>query len=357
MKILHLIQKPQNRGAETFACQLANHQIELGHEVMIISIFTGIAELPWRNEIISIQGSTSNRFFDFSAWKQLANYIEEFKPDIIQANAGDTLKYAIFSKLFFKWKTPIVFRNASEVGRYLSSNYQKIFNRFLYERLDGVISVSHASKKDLLRHFPFLVNLTQVIPIGLEEKLNIEVISLKPEGKQHIVHVGGFSFEKNHQGLISIFQKVLNANDQTHLHLVGDGPLRLEIENLVKERKLEDKVSFYGFVNNPLSYIKSADVLILPSKIEGLPGVLLEAMYCKTPVVAYDVGGISEIVSNRTGSLIKKGEEELFAAAIQENLVNPNIQKINFAFEQVCEHYMNSEISENFTAFYKDLQR
>lgn len=357
MKILHLIQKPQNRGAETFACQLANHQVEQGHEVMVIAIFPGDAELPWKKEITSLQGSTSNRFFDFSAWKKLSDHIHKFQPDIIQANAGDTLKYAIFSKLLFKWETPVVFRNASEVGRYFNSDFQKRFNKFLYTRLDGVISVSNASKKDLLKHFSFLGNLTQVIPIGLEEKPNIDTVPLKPEGRQHIVHVGGFSFEKNHQGLISIFQKVLKVNAKAHLHLVGGGPLRSEIENLVKERNLEDKVSFYGFVNNPLSYIKSADVLILPSIIEGLPGVLLEAMYCKTPVVAYDVGGISEIVSNRTGSLIKKGEEESFATAIQENLVNPAAQKINFAFEQVCEHYMNSEISRKFSAFYKDLQK
>lgn len=355
MKILHLIQKPQNRGAETFACQLGNHQVSQGHEVKMVSVFSGEGDLPWNKEISSLDASEKNRFFDLAAWKKLKEYIEEFQPEIVQANSGDTLKYAVFSKVFFGWKTPIVFRNASEVGRYLNSNFQKVFNRFLYKRVDGVISVSHASKKDLLDHFPFLQDRTQVIPIGLEEKPNIEAVALKPEGKHNIVHVGGFSFEKNHRGLISIFQKVIKVNPKAHLHLVGDGPLRSEIEDLVNERNLENNVTFYGFVNNPLSFIKSADVLVLPSIIEGLPGVLLEAMYCKTPVVAYNVGGISEIVSDKTGSLIASGDEEAFAGALQESLLMPDQGKIDFACEQVCNDYMNEEISQKFLKAYQDI--
>ena len=354
MKILHLIQKPQNRGAETFACQLGNHQVTQGHEVKMVSVFSGETDLPWNKGISSLDASEKNRFFDLAAWKKLKEYIKEFQPDIVQANSGDTLKYAVLSKLLFHWNVPIVFRNASEVGRYLNSNFQKQFNKLLYKNVDAVISVSAASKKDLINHFLFLKDRTQVIPIGLEEKIDIEPVPLQPEGVRHVVHVGGFSFEKNHQGLMNIFQKVLRETP-THLHLVGDGPLRSEIENLVKEKQLVDKVSFYGFVNNPLSYIKSADVLVLPSIIEGLPGVLLEAMYCKTPVVAYNVGGISEIVSDKTGSLIAKGDEEAFAGALQESLLTPDQDKIDFAFEQVCKDYMNEEISQKFLNAYKDI--
>jgi len=357
MKILHLIQKPQNRGAEIFTCQLSNHLVELGHQVKIVTLFEGEAILPFHGAITSLKATSNNRFLDVSAWKKLAGIVKEFNPDIIQANAGDTLKYAVFSKKLFGWKNPVISRNASEVGRYLKSPIQKSLNSFFYKNVEFVISVSRASEKDILNHFPFLSGKTAMIPVGLENISKIEEIRLKPEDSQHIVHVGGFSFEKNHSGLLRIFQSVLKSKLNVHLHLVGDGPLKAEIEEEVEKMNLRQNITFYGFVNNPLSYIKAADVLVLPSIIEGLPGVLLEAMLCKTPVVAYNVGGISEIVSSQTGNLIEKDDEPGFVKAILETLENPNMDQIESAYKLVIKEYMNEEIALKFVEVYKAVRK
>ncbi|MBZ9631484.1 glycosyltransferase [Salegentibacter sp. LM13S] len=352
MKILHLIQKPQHRGAETFTCQLAKHQKDLGLQVKIASIFKGDANLNWEDEIINLGGNPNSRFIDYKAWRNLNQLIKDFKPDFIQANAGDTLKYAVFSKNIFGWKTPIVFRNASEVGRYLKSSLQKKLNLYLYKNIAGVASVSQASKTDLLSHFPFLKDKTRVIPIGLEEKELHNSFEFKPNLFKHIVHVGGFSFEKNHKGLLNIF-KIINSNKKNvKLHLIGDGPLREEIEILVKNEGLTNEVKFYGFVNNPLDYISAADVLVLPSIIEGLPGVLLEAMYCRTPVVAYDVGGIKEIVDEKTGALIKQGDESAFALALTKSIEEPNLEQIQNAYNYVTREFVNFKIAERFVELY-----
>lgn len=353
MKILHLIHKPQNRGAETFACQLAAHQKQNSLTIKIIAVYPGSADLPWDDTIENLQGK-EEAIIDWKAWKRLAIIVKDFQPDILQANSGDTLKYAVFSKGMFGWKTPIVVRNASEVGRYLKSGLQKQLNSFLYRNVTGVASVSKASEKDLLVHFPFLKGKIWVIPVGLERK-NPNPIRLLPNNKKHIIHVGGFSFEKNHKGLISIFKKVLDSSPHTHLHLIGDGRLRPEIEELVKQKELQESVTFYGFVNNPLDYIISADVLVLPSIIEGLPGVLLEAMYCKTAVVAYNVGGISEIMSAKTGILINQNDEKAFVEAVNESLGQNNIDQIENAYKLVSENYMNEKLADEFLKFYRDV--
>ena len=131
----------------------------------------------------------------------------------------------------------------------------------------------------------------------METISEIKEVVLKPEDCQHIVHVGGFTFVKNYEGVLRIFQFLVNSNQNVHLHLIGDGPLLPKIENDVNKMKLNSKITFYGFVNNTLSLIKSSKMyLFFPSIIEGLPAVILEAMYCEIPVVAYNVGGISEIV-------------------------------------------------------------
>lgn len=355
MRILHLIHKIQNRGAETFTCQLSNHLIRLGHEVKIVALYDGSSSLPFKGKIQVLNNTKSNRFLDIKSWKKLANIIADFQPDVVQSNAGDTLKYAIFSKKIFNWKQPIIFRNASEVGRYLKSPVQKAFNWYLYKNVDWVISVSEASKNDIIGHFPFLRNKAEVIGVGLEPMDQSKLKKLLPQDNKHIVHVGGFTFEKNHKELIEIFQSVLKKQPCTHLHLLGDGPLKSEIIEIIKTKGIKNNITFYGFVPDPLNYIHAADVLVLPSIIEGLPGVILEAMICKSPVVAFNVGGISEILTSKTGSLIKPGNNEAFSNAILTVLnENPRYQ-IEEAYNLVTSKFMNSNLALNFVKTYEKL--
>lgn len=355
MKILQVIHKIQNRGAETFACQLSNHLIHMGNNVKMVSLFDGNAILPYNGNIISIKSSPNFGILNLIRLKKLSDIIKDFQPDIIQVNSGDTLKFTVLSKIIFKWDFPIVSRNASEVGKYLKSPLQIYLNGLLYKQVKKVISVSKKSEYDILKIFPFLRGTTEVIPIGLENVKEIPLKDLSPAHKKHVIHVGGYSFEKNHLGLLRIFQKVLQKDSNVHLHLIGDGILKQEIEKEVKNKKLADKITFYGFVNDPLTYIKSADIIILPSIIEGLPGVLLEAMYCKTPVVAYDVGGISEIVNIKTGTLIEKNHEESFANAILNSLRRKNEDQISLAHKMVLDQYMNTHIAERFLEAYRKL--
>jgi L-malate glycosyltransferase len=357
LRILQLIQRPQERGAEIFTCQLSTHLVELGHEVKIVAIFEGVANLPFNGNILTLEASTKNRFFDIPAWKKLAYIVQEFSPELIQANAGDTLKYAVFSKIMYRWKVPIVFRNASEIGKYLNSSIQKKINEYLFRKVDKVISVSVLSKNDIIKQFPFLEKKVEVIPIGLEDETEFELIELLPQNKKHIIHIGGFTFEKNHEGLLQIFQMAKRLNNNIHLHLLGDGPLKDSIEKRVIDLNLKNYVSFYGFVNNPLSYLRAADILVLPSKIEGLPGVLLESMQSKTPVIAYNVGGISEIINEQSGCLIHSGDKKSFAQSIINILQAPNDDQIKCAYELVQSSYNNKDITLKFVNSYKKLVR
>jgi len=360
MKILHLIQKPQNRGAETFASQLANHQKAEGNIVKIVSVFDGTANLPWKEPIESLHASHRFRFTDIKAWKNLNNIINEFNPDLVQANAGDTLKYAVFSKKLYGWEHPIFFRNASEVGRYLKSPFQKKFNSFLYKNVDYVISVSRASEIDILKNFRFLKGKTEVIPVGLETIPKIDEAKLEPENCKHIIHVGGFSFEKNHEALIRIFEKTSASIQNVHLHLIGDGPLRSKIESIVKVKGLASKITFHGFIDEPLPYIKAADILVLSSIIEGLPAVILEAMYCETAVIAYGVGGIKEIVlPGKTGKIIEKNDEIGFVRALIEKLrkVPNGDPEIIQAKKMVSDKFSNDFIATQFLQCYQQVRK
>lgn len=360
MKVLQLIQKPQPRGAETFAAQLSKKLVELGLASDIIAVFDSSDSHKYNNLYQLLGANSKARLWDKQGWKKLAAIIEEQKPDIIQANAGDTLKYAVFSKLFFKWKQPIVFRNASTLSSYIKNPFQKIYNGFLYKKTDAIASVSEHSKNDLLSLYPSLKPRTYTIPIGLDEKKLVgNPFPVNQMDQVNLVHVGGFSFEKNHTRLLYIFSDLLKKQQHVHLWLVGDGPLRLSIVKQVNEMGLQSHVHFTGFVNNPLDYIANAQALLLPSIIEGLPGVILEAMLYETPVIAYNVGGIREIVKpGLTGWLIEPGNEKAFANAIEKVMFLEEAEKNNIiqkARDLVESEFMNMHIATKFAHLYKQV--
>lgn len=354
MIIFQLIQKSQLRGAEIFAAQLSQHLERAGHEVFLISIFPAHDNLPFDGKRIELNRPISKRWFDVKGWKALNDLIKYHKPAIIQCNAGDTLKFAVCSKLLYKWKTPIIVRNASMVSQYIKNPLIKTINRWLYKKVDAIISVSKHSKDDINELFPETKKKTSVIPIGVELK-SIENVNWLGNNNSslNIIHVGGFTFEKNHEGLLRIFKLFLEKQSDAHLHLLGEGPKRKEIEEISKQLGLQDNITFYGWVTNPMDYICKADMLLLPSIIEGLPGVILEAMVCKTPVIAYNVGGISEIVQqNETGFLINKDDEKSFALSMEQALL-PSVKRITQnAYDKVIQDYNNQSIAQQFESAY-----
>lgn len=360
MTILHLVQKPQLRGAEMFASQLATHLNEKGHKCILVFVFPGSAPLPFTGETKHLNGSPGKRFWDIKAWRNLAKLIKEEQPDIIQANAGDTLKYAVLSKLYFKWKQPIVFRNASTISLYIKTAPAKMLNGFFFRYASKIVSVSSTSATDFAKLFPQFKERIVKVPIGIEETDFKGENPIQGVSKPVLVHVGGFTYEKNHIRLIEIFETIHKKQPGASLHLVGSGPLQTQIEELVKQKGLQQQVQLYGFRNDAMQFIKNADVLLLPSIIEGLPGVILEAFYCKTPVVAYDVGGIGEVViNNKTGYLVPKGNEEMFADSVLAALDKTpgNGQLMQNAWQLVMNEYLNKSIAGKFLAVYESIKK
>ena len=109
-----------------FAAQLSHHLEDLGHKVYVISLFEGNNELPFLGEKIRMDRPINKRWNDYKGWKELAILIDKYKPEVIQCNAGDTLKYAVLSKKIFKWKQPIIARNASMVSLYIKNPITKL---------------------------------------------------------------------------------------------------------------------------------------------------------------------------------------------------------------------------------------
>ena len=344
MNIIQLIQKKQLRGAETFALQLSREFVKRGHKVKIVVLQDGEVELDFPDvEVLHINAKS---LFDLKSFKKLATIIRNFKPDWIQANAGDTMRYAVLSRIVYGWKSPIIFRNASVVSQYIKNPIKKFYYSFLLKQVNNIISVSDVSMRDYIQMFPFMKNKIQMIPIGIETEELDKVMGYQgvgvsgcPEG-DYILHVGGFTFEKNHEGLLRIFQRLLKRRPDLQLVLAGDGPLFSSIQEKVKALGLASNVHLLGRRTDVAALMKHAKMVVLPSIIEGLPGVLLEAMYCRVPVIANNVGAIPDLLADRRGVVVEKGDEESFANAILHQFEQPKSEAhLDGVRNYVREHY------------------
>ena len=120
----------------------------------------------------------------------------------------------------------------------------------------------------------------------------------------------------------------------------------------VKQYGLEAAVGFRGHVSDVAPELAACDILILPSKAEGVPLILLEALACSRPVVASAVGGIPEVVTAATGILVAPGRGEIrrFADAIQLLMENPELgRKLGENGRAlVCQNYDRRRSTEEY---------
>lgn len=196
----------------------------------------------------------------------------------------------------------------------------------------------------------------EVIPNALDKERimlmdSVSAISSSP-GMRRIVAVGRMTYEKGHDLLIQACARVLPAHSEWRLELVGDGPLRGLLEQQAEQSGIGRQVHFHGQLKNPFSVVKSADLFVLPSRVEGFPNVLLEAMGLGVAVVSFDcASGPSELIAPQVSGLLVPTEDvDALAAAMQSLMVDPE-RRATIAAEacRIRERYSESEIMSEWS--------
>ncbi len=130
--------------------------------------------------------------------------------------------------------------------------------------------------------------------------------------------------QKGHTVLLNALAKVAAKHPHLHLLIAGDGELRRDLEDQVREVRLEGRVHFLGTRKDIPDLLSASDSFVLPSLWEGMPMALIEAMASGLPVVATDVSGTREVmVHGETGLMVPPGDPEKLAQAIDQILSNP----------------------------------
>jgi teichuronic acid biosynthesis glycosyltransferase TuaC len=208
----------------------------------------------------------------------------------------------------------------SDINYFPSFKLIRPMIRWTLAHADRIIAVS-AFLKDAMVSLGANPDKIRVIPNGVDADLfrpmsrdearsNLNL----PPGMLLLVSVGALIRLKGHQSLIRAFGKIAQRHPQWKLYILGEGPLRSELESLVCELNLQHRVYLPGkWPNEELPHwFNAAEVSLLMSEREGWPNVLTESLACGTPVVATRVGGVPEILhSPELGILVDQNVESI----------------------------------------------
>ena len=224
-----------------------------------------------------------------------------------------------------------------------SKNSDSYIAKYLCRKSSLILANSHASKALLVEKFNLDQNKIQVIHNGfLSKDFFIDPFNYdKKSNKFSVGFIGRLESQKGIHILINSAKKLPNIN----FYIAGEGPM---LEYLEKLAAGLNNVFFVG-VKNPINFMCSVDIIIVPSIREPLGNVIIEAGFCKKAVIASNIDGIPEIIINNISGILLTPREPislndipLNATPLPEFVVNPNTMKLQMPLELNCDDLVNA---------------
>lgn len=358
MKILNLIDSLYAGGAESL---LKNFVIEARKYANFqIDICTLYSRNVFRNDLINYGVNVYDLAlpfkYDFRGVLKLAKLIRENNYDIVHVHLFPADVFGALASLFLNRNTKFIFSEHNVYNRRRDIKLYKPIDQLVYSQYERIICVSELVKKELIRYIPGLSSSVVVIKNAIPVKDQIEEVRHKI---YDVLFVGRIEKAKGVDILIkAIYEIKFKYYLNITVALVGNGSLKSEYERLVKELDLEDNIKFLGIRRDVEDLMKKSKVFVLPSRWEGLPIVILEAMANGIPIVSTKVGGIPEVIEDGvSGVLVSPESPEKLAEKILyilNNRVFGEDLAIN-AFEKVKKNYSISVYTRKLLEFYKEV--
>lgn len=311
MKILHVITSLVTAGAEHLMVELLPRLRDLGHDVEI-AVFDG-TRFPFYEQLeaqgikihaFAIGGNVYSVKHIFKLRKLMKNF------DVVHTHNTACQMFAALGKT--KRNILITTEHSTSTRR---RNYRifRYIDRWMYKRYDKIICISEPSEKSLRGYIGDAYPIVTVQNgIDVARFANAQPIDLGLKGKKLITMVAGFRYEKDHPTVIRCLQYL---PEEYHVVFVGDGEKRSELEALIAELSLTERVHLLGIRTDVPQILKSSDVIVMSSHREGLSLSNVEGMSSGNPFVASDVEGLREVTKGY-GVLFPHGDSEALAKVV-----------------------------------------
>ena len=223
------------------------------------------------------------------------------------------------TRLAMKVTNPVV--RPCDYGR-LRRAYRHGLYRFVFAHYDRILTLTDAEREVIEDICPSLFDRLTTVP---NPYVLDDICSEQPlkqaDAPPRILAIGRLMPQKRFDLLLRAFAR-LPARD-AQLTIVGEGPLRGHLEQLIVKLGIADRVAMPGFVNNVSAHLKGADLLAISSDYEGLPAVLLESLSFNVPVVTTDCfAGARDLLANAARCRVTpRGDSAAFSSALQAGLV------------------------------------
>ncbi len=351
MKVLHLSSEKTWRGGEQQMAYLIAESIKHNIEPLVAcrkgSAFSTYCK---QQKIKHYDLGFRNEIDVFTALKLLFICKKEHI-GILHAHSSHSQAMAVLSA-FFGNKTPIVL--SRKVDFAIKNNVLSKW-KFNHKSIKRIICVSNAIKEILLPDLK-RTNHLSVIHDGIDlkrfpYKKGQHILRKEysiDNNKQIIANISAIAPHKDYFTFVDTAEIALSINPNLHFFIIGDGPLRNEIEAYVSNKNLADSITLTGFRNDIPQLFPDIDVFLMTSKTEGLGSTLLDAACNFIPIVSTDAGGIPEfIIHQETGLLTAVGDSKALAQGIIYVLQDDALQKklTNEAYLKLLEGFTKEKMA------------
>ena len=364
LRILHVVRAPVG-GIFRHILDVANGQIAHGHHVGIIAdSLTGgeradaaLAEIEPRLALgvrrVAIRREP--RFADLLVLAEIMRLIRKLKPDVLHghgAKAGAYVRLRRRSKNKIRVYTPHGGSLHYPLDT-LKGNFYSRLERALMNSTDLFLFESAFARNTYQRTVGTPKGLVRCVFNGVTAEEFDPVV--KADDATDLVYVGEFRHIKGADLLIDAVARLRADGMPVTLTLGGDGEEFEALKEQVKRLSLGDAVRFIGHVKARYGFSKGS-LLVVPSRGDSMPYVVIEAAAAGIPMIAANVGGIPEIFDTHTDALFAPSDVAAMAAAIKASLDNPaaTLTRAQVLRERISEHFSQNAMVEGVLAGYRD---